>query len=160
MSNAWRSYHHASFPFASWHFRGGVANVCDDCKPGTDVILWFRDQTVVIKNPEFGDGSNILAPIALSTMMDGMQRTRRAAETPTKLTLTFAEVSRVKSLELRDFLTVSAGQFVKLLDLQSRWWRGKVTNAPTAIATLSRGGGSSIRKESSTIDVTFEGMLA
>lgn len=111
---------------------------------------------IELKSPEFSDSQNDQRSMSLLNMMDGSLRTRITRAVPVKLTLSFIEVSRVKALELRDFYVATLGQKIRYVDYNGVHWSGYMTNEPN-VTTTSRGGGSSLRKESNSIQVEFEG---
>lgn len=112
---------------------------------------------VTLKDPEFNDADNLLLDVKVMDMMDGSIRTRVSTPVPIKLSLQFIELTRVKAIELRDFLTASLGQKVRYVDYSGQHWAGYITNEPS-VTTTGRGGGSSERQESNSVKIEFEGV--
>ncbi len=112
-------------------------------------------RTIVVKDPEFGDKDDLAFDNKVTDMMNGAIRTRISSPTPSKLVLEFIELSRVKALELRDFIVSSLGVKVRYIDYLGVHRMGYLTNEASLIVT-GRGGGTSARQESSTTHVEFE----
>lgn len=116
--------------------------------------------TIDIKNPEFANVKSIMVKVGLMTMMDGSLRTERSTPANKILKLVFKDVTRRKSLELRNFIIASQSSMIRYIDFDGVSWKGFITTEPFTIMTTDRGLGSTEpRHEANTFNIDFEGTL-
>lgn len=113
---------------------------------------------LVLKDPALGDQKAVDVHVRIQTMMSGAVRTRRSTPAKIKFKLKFVDVTRVKTIETRDFLVATMGQQVRYVDYNSTSWIGFLTVEPNSFVTTGRGlGHDEPRKESNEFTIEFEG---
>lgn len=111
-----------------------------------------------LRDPEWRDSEVVSLNTRFSTMMNGDIRSRRTTPTTTRLVMSFMDVTRRKALEVRAFISATAGTKVRLNDFRGQSWMGFILTEPFQITTDGRGQGVDPRKESNAFQLDFEGI--
>lgn len=115
-------------------------------------------RTLRIRNPEFEDSEDLSTNTLIHTAMSGRMVSYRRTPATTKLSLVFRDLTRLKAVEIRDFMVATAGMDVNFMDHRGETWRGKILTSPLDIVTDGLGSGQSgHRLESNTLSLEFEG---
>jgi hypothetical protein len=105
-----------------------------------DTILMVCDMdTIELRNPELGNSETIDPKRAMNETRYGKLTMYRNPIWPKKTTLEFdlTAITKLKALELHDFLFNCLGREITLTDHESRIWLGVITNPETLINELS-----------------------
>ncbi len=108
---------------------------------------------VLIRAPEFSNAHALNLQVTNKHARNGERRTYKRTPTYQILTMGFTNLTRLKVLELQAFLTLSAGEDVRLFDWESKQWRGVIINNPQFVAdSVGK------RDEASSVTLEFEGI--
>lgn len=123
-------------------------------------MIEFANNTaqISLKNPEFGDTRESETNLMVKTMMDSSLSTYVNAARR-KFNLTFAELSRPKAEELRDFFELTTGERLTYIDVAGSVWSGYILNKDIGLDNTGLGRGNAagtMRRESFTATIEFE----
>lgn len=114
-------------------------------------------RNIVLKDPSLADLRQTTVSVSINTMMSGVVRTRRSTPATTALRLTFKEVTRAKTIEMRDFIVATLGEQVRYIDYDGVSWLGYIITEPNSFLTTGRGLGNEARREANEFTIEFEG---
>lgn len=117
--------------------------------------------SVTIRNPELNDNLILDTRSKFYKAMDGSTRGYKKTPALKKHTLVFTNLSRIKALEVLNFLNDASGSEVKYIDRQAQIWRGMILTDPCEVKTesLGRSDRDTVRAEANSITLEFNGTL-
>ena len=115
--------------------------------------------TLTLRNPELGDSEGLDIKTQFQITMNGDVHSHRRTPENKKLLMTFRNITKSLTLDLRNFIKISSGSEIKYTDYNSVIWRGYIINNPIESATESKiVDGTCI--EVSTFTLEFNGSIA
>lgn len=117
--------------------------------------------TITIRNPELHDNLVLDTRSKFYKAMDGSTRGFKKTPALKKHTLSFTNLTRIKALEVLNFMANASGHEVKYIDRQSQTWRGMLLTDPCEVKTDGRGrtDRDTVRAEANSITIEFLGTL-
>lgn len=117
--------------------------------------------SVMVKNPELNDNLILDTRSKFYKAMDGSTRGYKKTPALKKHTLVFTNLSRIKALEILNFLNNASGMEVKYTDRRSQVWRGTILADPHEVKTdgCGRTDRDTVRAEANSVTLEFNGTL-
>ena len=116
--------------------------------------------SITMPDPEFGDGETWDLGVDLRLSMDGTINTFITTPSLKRITVQFVIRTRRKAWELVQFLKDTMGSQTTFVDHNSVTWTGYITTDPNEITVEGRGLGTAEPRETSTVELVFEGTHA
>ncbi len=116
------------------------------------------DTVVLLPNPVFGDSRALDVDLKHYQTLNGTRYTYIKTSANRRLTYTWEVLGRGKMLELEEFFQAYAGEFIKIIDHNSKVWKASIVEGASQFTTtqLSRNAGGP-RTESGSITLEFIG---
>lgn len=118
------------------------------------VTLTAQNQIILLPPPLFGDREGIKAQIKLHKTIGGTLYAYGKRNLSRILNYTF-ELSRVKGLELRNFIEYSKGSLIIIENWKGEVWYSYIINNPITFTTVSR---ASPQRELVRVTLEFDGI--
>lgn len=118
------------------------------------VTLVFGDYLIVLPPPVFSNKEAVKAQVTLHKTIGGTLYAYGKRNTSRILNYTF-DLSRIKGLELRQFIEGSKGNLIFLETWEGQVWYSFITNNPVTFTTVSR---ASPQRELVRVTLEFDGI--
>lgn len=92
-------------------------------------LIW-NNKTVALKSPEFGDSIGLNLGLVINRSMNGTVFTHTNVNAKKVLNFDFRKLSRIQVRNYMDFMAMSRGKNITLIDHTNIRWYGDITSQP------------------------------